>query len=495
MLPLPSVEIPVIVRSDDKGKAQLGGAPKPRIYSDEPLPIAPSSYAPKNAKITGRGTDNSGAFYTLKIGEVEINDVSVEEILEYVSPLELEDFENGQFVEEGIAQEAAEAAEEGAKQEKLERMKHRAKTKGVVFYESDTASNDDTEDREQAVGRHGRARPTYTHLFKRFKDKKGRTLAPAADPLDIESDHEEEVSEDEPVAPIVRGSESISELPKRRRRKRDKATGELLPLSPVAQKPGSDKQKGRRRRRHPLTGELMPVGWKFDPNNQNGTYEKRHSGQSPDRKLSISQGHKAKRPRLDTGSEWSRSPSPLPSNPSGSSPSKLRPFGAGDRHRAEPSTMVLVSSENDEEEVPTKQGTASITSPPKSTLRSTSYQMKSMALSSAAETSPEPPLRPFVPTRSPNKMNPTSSQTTKTMTAPSLPTVPKTSITSPSAGRASSTEPPVMASEEEESDEEWFIEDVLNHSLSDPRTHPAALGNKPVMLYQVKWEGSQDPTW
>jgi hypothetical protein len=51
------------------------------------------------------------------------------------------------------------------------------------------------------------------------------------------------------------------------------------------------------------------------------------------------------------------------------------------------------------------------------------------------------------------------------------------------------------ASDEELGDEEFFIETVLAHSWSDPRTHPAALGNKPVMLYQVKWQGYKDPTW
>jgi hypothetical protein len=36
---------------------------------------------------------------------------------------------------------------------------------------------------------------------------------------------------------------------------------------------------------------------------------------------------------------------------------------------------------------------------------------------------------------------------------------------------------------------------VLAHSWSDPRTHPRSLGDKPVMLYQVKWECYKEPTW
>lgn len=44
-------------------------------------------------------------------------------------------------------------------------------------------------------------------------------------------------------------------------------------------------------------------------------------------------------------------------------------------------------------------------------------------------------------------------------------------------------------------EDEWVIEAILNHGKSDPKTHPSALGKEPVMLYQVKWEGSDELTW
>ena len=44
-------------------------------------------------------------------------------------------------------------------------------------------------------------------------------------------------------------------------------------------------------------------------------------------------------------------------------------------------------------------------------------------------------------------------------------------------------------------DDEWFIEAILEHRLSDPETHPAVLGKDPVMLYLVKWEGFDELTW
>ncbi|KAI7121885.1 hypothetical protein KC352_g32830 [Hortaea werneckii] len=40
--------------------------------------------------------------------------------------------------------------------------------------------------------------------------------------------------------------------------------------------------------------------------------------------------------------------------------------------------------------------------------------------------------------------------------------------------------------------DEYVMEAVLAHQMSDSKTHP---GKEPVMLYQVKWEGYDEPTW
>ena len=505
MPPLPSIEIPVIVRSDFKGKA-----PKPRTYSDEPLPVVPSNFAPKNAKIVGREIKISGVSYQVMIGDVELNDVGVQEILDYVSALDLEKYEHQQFEEERIALEAAEAAEEERKREKLERMKHRAKTKGVVLFLSDTDANDETEGgEEEEVGRGGRARPTYTHLFKKIKMRKGKYIEPNSDVMITGTEEDEEVSDGEPVTriPVVRGPVSLTELPKRRRRRRDKVTGELLPLTTTKQQVQTTlvEKKRQRRRRHPLTGELMPVGWRYDPNDQSDTYENRRSGQPMSaRKLSSSQEHEAKRPRLDTGSEMSRSSSPLPSRESPRK-NKLLTSPRGTSGQLRPQSQLaavvdLVSSEDEREKVPPAKESVVLKSPPKAiqSRPTINAMMQSAALSSAAETSPEPVLRPFL--RSPSKSKLTSMEGSSKTTSPKRSKTPKTSILNPSAGRASSTEPPIQLSNDDDDDEgsddeEYFIENVLAHSWSDPRTHPSSLGDKPVMLYQVKWEGYREPTW
>jgi hypothetical protein len=53
-----------------------------------------------------------------------------------------------------------------------------------------------------------------------------------------------------------------------------------------------------------------------------------------------------------------------------------------------------------------------------------------------------------------------------------------------------------IADDEEDLDEdEYEVEAIVSHQLSDPRTHPPELGKKPVMLYRVKWKGYDELTW
>ena len=44
-------------------------------------------------------------------------------------------------------------------------------------------------------------------------------------------------------------------------------------------------------------------------------------------------------------------------------------------------------------------------------------------------------------------------------------------------------------------EDEYEVEGIVGHQLSDPRTHPPELGPKPVMLYYVKWKGYDELTW
>ena len=508
MPPFASIEIPVISQSRlggerpvNKGKAPVRQAFKPRTYDDGPLPVKPSDYAPKNAHIVGRSADESGVTYQLKIGDVEINDVDVDEILDYVSALDLEQYENRQFEEEEVVLKALEVEQERLKREKLDRIKERAKRKGVVLFEDDTATNEETEGGEDVLTQRGRARPTYAHLFKNSAVRKKNTEeVTSEDLLPLDSDKDDmESNEDESGAAssTARPKPPFTELPKRRRRKRDKVTGELLPLAPVVQSVALDKKR-QRRRRHPLTNQLMPVGWQYDLEKEDA-YDRSRAGQSTPscRKFSMSQEQEAKRQKLDTGSSMSRSPSPFPTKaeifaqltPNKQSLTKsAERSGLNKRH-----AIDLVSSDDEATRIVANVGSGNrLKMPPRPARPDLSGNafIKPTNLSSATVLSSEPEPKTSIISPSASKaIGPLSSTSHRAQQA-------RTSIVNPSAGRASSTDPLTKASEDEESSEddvddgEWFIEDIVGHHLSDPRTHPPALGQKPVMLYHVRWRKS-----
>ncbi|CAK4032393.1 Hypothetical predicted protein [Lecanosticta acicola] len=351
-LPTAPIAIPVIPRSPSKHdwtkQTSKISECQPRTYSKDPLPIRPSDEAPRKAHITGRIAEPDRVAYTIEIGGVQVDDVGIDEILEYVSAYDLEQYENRKFEEEGEILKVARLEAEAEAERRRERQRHRAKTKGTVLFQ-EVSDDDDDEDQSDetgsAVGRHGRSRPTYTHLFEKGRQRKRRRKRdPDTGELMPLSDEEIDV---EPVIPDLvlpvsnrPPAPPFAALPKRRRRKRDKATGELLPLDPLGQgsvtedlasrndedsevdaappfqqtvrssatKVGEPPRRRRRerdvhtgellplesldkrlsdekrprRRRHPLTGELMPLGWRYDPKAEGTTYERRQDGTGSD---------------------------------------------------------------------------------------------------------------------------------------------------------------------------------------------------------------------
>lgn len=49
--------------------------------------------------------------------------------------------------------------------------------------------------------------------------------------------------------------------------------------------------------------------------------------------------------------------------------------------------------------------------------------------------------------------------------------------------------------EDSSEEDEYEVESIIIHQMSDPSTHPEELGKKPVMLYKVKWKGFNELTW
>lgn len=78
-----------------------------------------------------------------------------------------------------------------------------------------------------------------------------------------------------------------------------------------------------------------------------------------------------------------------------------------------------------------------------------------------------------------------------------------TDTTKPSANNpvhqavANANGPPDADSGSDSEDSEVFaVEKILAHGLSDPKSHDKSVhGEKPVMLYHVKWEGYDETTW
>lgn len=125
----------------------------------------------------------------------------------------------------------------------------------------------------------------------------------------------------------------------------------------------------------------------------------------------------------------------------------------------------------------------------------------SQPASTKAKTSSTPEVRvtaPLAKARASTSVStPASASTVMTSRQPSAPD--QRPITTGSNGTTSSREA-VMNLDDSASDSEdseiYSVERILAHNLSDPKSHDRDIhGDKPVMLYQVKWEGYDETTW
>ncbi|WPH02980.1 Hypothetical protein R9X50_00585200 [Acrodontium crateriforme] len=460
---------------------------KPRFYPEGWLPTKPSDKTPVNGKILSRDITNASYVVCLADGQI-INDIAVENVLGYVSAFELERYELADFRDAAEALKAVDAEEDRLAVEREEARTMRKKMKGLVvqrpreFDESSEGSLEPVQPGEVGQGRHGRARPTYTHLYhpaemresgnqlKTQRVRRRRKRHPVTGKLmplsDRESDNERPRASSSAVV-----SSNDTKSDKRRRRKRDAVTGELLPLSPEnkTKPPSLEPGKRQRRRRHPLTGELMPLGWKNDPEAPIGTTDtstRRENGveaMSPGMEsLRLSIEPNAKRVKIDFSLSESSSSQDGRQGPGimdvdmnindamkcEVSSSENAPAQAGAVIRGED------ESETDESIIYVKSKPRLFT--PRAMVASPG------ASSQAADTRPTEPSR-------------------NTLTA----------IMHSSPPRDLDDDD----MDDDLADDEWFIEAILAHHLSDPLTHAPEYGADPVMLYKVKWEGSNELTW
>lgn len=564
--------------------------PPPRVYDDGPLPIRASDVAPRNARIVNRTFDGGKVAFELKIGETVLEDVGLEEVLDYVSAYHLEEYENEEFKKEGELQRIADEEDQRLREEQLARRKERAKRKGVAFLQE--RSDDDSEDEmevEVNTGKHGRARPSYKQLFKQPKQRRRRRKRdPVTQELmslsEDDGDESIEVAEqqsfsDEHVQaqgkkvkqrrrrrkrnPVTGELMPLSEsdgddqsevsdqryssnersqerhnsgdlqydnmgLPKRRRRKRDPVTGELMPLesqTPAPQTSGaqrdetrsqrspspnhmSEKPKRNRRRRHPITKELMPLGWVYDPREEQRAQQKGLAVPSIQR-LSLTKESEPKRRRLESdsphhGSGSHRKPGTTMAPVSAFKQGAVIHMGESDsdgfsedeiqvadaskpkllRRSIGGAPIVAIPSNK---EIDLSPGRSKVTALP--VCSTPSKASRARLPSESSESS-------IIPLQVEDQASSSEDDEDEEDHAPA-PSAPVTSIMHPSARALESSE---SESEDEDDDEdlpddEYFVEAILEHAWSNPQTHPAQFGKKPVMLYKVKWEGFDAPTW
>ncbi|KAK1059460.1 hypothetical protein LTR74_012596 [Friedmanniomyces endolithicus] len=448
--------------SRSEGRAPRKLMPVPRTYGKEPLSVKPSEGSSINARIVGRVVGNHGGRYSLKIGNEKLENVGVEEILDYVSADHLEDYENQQFEEEREVRRVAEEAYERSQRRKAKKVE----SKGDTRYHDGTGEPGGNERAaEVSKGRHGRARPTYKHLYLELEKRRRRKRDPLTNELLPLSDEEQDEaatdqsSGDESPAlnvPSNKRRPALGDEERRRRRKRDPVTGELLPLAPLPGPTMGEEKKRRRRKRHPITLQLMPYGWRYEPNGPSvrptsSTRRIETGNVSPAmNRLSITMEQPAKRPKLDSRSSSGTSPRAQASIPAS----------------VEAAHSDTTSSSEDEPDLKSwmarpQSSAKQVHSASKGRL-GIPAMLQSIPTSSAPDTSPEPDF-------------PRSATQTLGATSPMM------QLAAPDTS-------------EEESDE-WAIEAILGHHLSDPRTHPHEFGKKAVMLYQVKWEGFDEPSW
>lgn len=446
---LASVTIPVSSPSSPSDRSSTGtleetarAPPQRRLYSEGLLPVGPSDHGPRGAHILARQQHHTGAFYVVNIAGVMLKAIGIDKILDYVSSEHLEEFENRQFV--------AEAEDEAKmKRQKLERQQHRrerARSKGTVVLQEVDDAERSVSDSADGAKRRGRARPTYTQFYKvpaerrrRKRDPQTGELMPLSDAGESESSSEGPDPRDEaPSTHVSSSGASQAEQLQRRRRERDPVTSELLPLKPsdrtAAHWNPSNAKKRPRRRRHPLTGKLMPLGWRFRPDASTGQLSRVTNDVPPGmRRLSISERDSAKRVKL------SQSPA-----------------------RSLQQTSAEGTPESEESSAKPKR--------PGETPRHGSLKIDTGL---------------FATTTTVGK----GSSNTKPYKQSRL-----TSFTQPTAKDLAAHDE--SQEEQDELDEgEYMVEDILAHRVSDPKTHPPKFGNKPVTLYQVKWEGWSKPSW
>ncbi|KAG8624547.1 hypothetical protein KVT40_007614 [Elsinoe batatas] len=388
-----------------------------------------ASHAPRSARILSREHVGAGAIpaYTLKVGTAVIPNVCLDELFDFVSPQDLEIFENAEFKRENDEKDMIQQALWQAKRRPGRPRKNRNVVNGSNS--SISGSSDDVVTSSgaspeptaapAATGRFGRPRPDYSKMYKPRRQRGAHAAGPTR------SEWKQRLAADsEQDLPGNTASLSLNENPKRRRLD----------------------QSGSHSRTRPSR----------TPSSSSG----RGNSYSASRTSSSRNGiqHETRR-----GEESAlREPVPEPLIP-------LSSLRAGASRLTSSASSTIVSS-------------SSSSAGPKAQVASVTHHSHAR------------PTATTIPISS-------ATQANTSIHATYQPTISTPSSTDPStsSGDEDTQAPPHLEDEDEQDDDDdeetYEIERIISHHLSDPRTHPAELGKKPVMLYQVKWAGYDETTW
>ncbi|TKX24352.1 chromo domain-containing protein 2 [Elsinoe australis] len=406
------------------------------LRSPTPVKINPlssrlSDKAPRSAHIISRQYVGAGAVpaYTLRVGNTTIPDVELDEIFEFLSPQDLETFENASFKRENdekdIIQQALHqaAAKRGPGRPRKDQTSSGVTQSSNSNDDSAASSTDAAVAPEIAAGRNGRPRPSYSHLYKRGRGRARRSRG-GYGPTRAEWQARQQ-SESEQDLPISTAALSINDTAKRRRL-------------------DTSRSHSRSRRTSVTTRSSSDILSSPQHANSDSQVKRETPSAPPEPLFHIS--------TLKAGS----------SAVSRSNEEEL----LSDRTSSVVSSSTLESSASLDASATSVAGTARRPSP--TSLLAPQAHGSRATPTLAIPRAPQPAARSSSPLMAP----------------------PKAPIrSSPSINVASASD------DDDEEGESYAIEKILDHHLSDPKTHPAELGRKPVMLYQVKWEGYDELTW
>ncbi|KAF4553517.1 Hypothetical protein D9617_7g032460 [Elsinoe fawcettii] len=408
-----------------------------------------SDEAPRSATILSRQHVNGGAIptYNLKVGGVIVPNVSLEELFDFISPQDLEAFENASFKRENDEMDMIQQALYMAKRRPGRPRKDRtlSGTGSTTSREESAASSRGISPKPEVATttrRFGRPRPDYTGLYPK-RGRRGPLQAGSSSRADFPNKQRSIDSERD--LPRTAASLSLDDKPKRRRLDHSKSRSRLRGSHTPSSSAGGSRS------------------YSSDVAATNG-YNTTSRGKLPD--------------KVET---------PEPLIPL----SSLRAGASAMSNRSSSTASSTVASSTS----PSAQLAAEMSRSrqPTSPIPKTASAIKQVSASASSTTSSSTGSA----SRSGSDSISRCKQDTQPLKAPAqaLFTNPEDAEYAEDSEAESSTVSSSSPSSSDSDQGSYEIERILSHHFSDPRTHPPELGKKPVMLYQVIWAGYDETTW